>query len=155
MDQNSFQKFLRSPVFFRTLTTILGLVVAGIVFQVGFIVGFHEASFEVRWQANYGRNFAGPLGNPADLDDRLPNPHGAFGTVTSVEFPTFTIVGPRETEKVIRMGSSTILRSGFDTVSTDAVRVGEEAVVIGTPNNQGEIDATFIRLAPATTTTVQ
>jgi hypothetical protein len=130
------------------LVAVIGLGVLAGVFELGEFVGFHKASFASRWEENYEHNFGGLPQGMATFNRRIPNPHGAAGKIVSVTAPTFSIVGDFENEKTIRVASSTIIRKGDQEVTFKELVVGESAVVIGTPNEQGEIDATLIRILP-------
>ena len=139
---------LGSRILARILIGIVALSALTAVFEIGVFVGFHKASFAYRWEKNYEHNFGDlPFGG-AFIDSRLPNPHGATGTIGEVSLPTFTIIGERENEKTVRIATSTMLRAGTQTLSPADLTAGQKAVVIGTPNETGEIEAALIRIFP-------
>lgn len=132
--------------------TIIGfLFIAVAIFAAGMAVGFHKAAFDRTWRDSYEHNFGSFPGSP--FSRRLPNPHGASGQIVSVSLPTFTIVGPSEDEKVVKLSSMTIIRRGATTATSTDLVAGENAIVLGHPDTDGSIDAVFIRLSPAATST--
>lgn len=144
----------------KTLTHViyvLGvLVVAALIFHAGSVVGFRKAEFGHAWEEHYEENFGtmgrmNPMGGPADFGmmSDFPNAHGAAGKIIKVE-PSDVIVEDRDgTEKVILFDDDTDLREGRDSISTTDLKVDDFAVVIGSPNDQGQIEAKMIRVMPA------
>jgi len=134
------------------IAAILLLGVLCAVFQLGEFVGFHKALFAAHWGENYERNFGTPHDKFGALTTRGPNPHGASGRIVSITLPTLTIVNDFEDEKIISIASSTLIRKGSATIPATALVAGDAAVVLGVPNDQGEITATLIRILPVAPT---
>ena len=129
--------------------TALGiLLVVLIIFAAGIFVGYHEADFSGSWSDNYMHNFGGPESpfGLRDTDDNTPTPHGAFGTVIGVNLPSFAVKGPDEAEKVIVISPQTIIRAMHAQASTTDIHIGEMVVIIGEPDQQGQINASFVRI---------
>ena len=141
------QKITESTWFTKALIAIGLVLTALIVFQAGMYVGVRKAELSFRMGDNYYRAL-GPGGFPGGpLGDELSEADGASGTVVSVSLPTF-IVADRGGEKVIAVSDQTTIRLLRDATSSSAIVPGESAIIIGEPNDKGEIEATFVRLLP-------
>jgi len=143
---------LQSPKFTLLIRILAVALIALLIFWAGTVVGYRKAAFSYRWDDSYARQFAGersPLGFfDQDVSDRTPNPHGAFGQVVSVSLPVIVIKGPAEAEKEVVIGSTTVIRSFHDATASTTLMPGNTVVVIGSPNNSGQIEASFIRIMP-------
>ena len=78
----------------------------------------------------------------------LPEAHGAAGKIIKTELPTFVIEGTDKVEKVIRTDDDTSIRRFRESVAATDLKIGDFVIVIGTPNDAGEIEARLIRLMP-------
>ena len=127
--------------------TVLVLV----IFQAGMVAGYHKAKFGVQFSDNFERNFGGPRGRnfgggfPAP---GMPGGHGAVGEIVSIALPQVVIAGPDNLEKTVLVGKSTIVREFRDEITVDKLKVSDFVVVLGNPNEEGQIDAKLIRLMP-------
>ncbi|MEI8249056.1 MAG: hypothetical protein WCG07_00995 [Candidatus Taylorbacteria bacterium] len=145
---------LTSPIY------IIASVLIGIlIFGAGVFVGYHKARFSNTWDTNYTRGVGMMNRSPSlfapflnDADD--VNPHGTIGTIVSIKLPLIMVKGQSEAEKVIVVGSSTRIRVMHTIGSTDDLKVGEFITSIGNPNDQGQIEASFIRIMPISSSTV-
>ncbi len=147
-------KFLQSEKYSRLIKTLGVLLAILVIFGAGVFVGYRKADFSNRWSNNYYRDFGGmhsPFGpsGVSDADDSAPTPHGAFGTVIGVNLPTFAVKGPNEAEKVVVIGPNTIIRSMHNLGTTTDLQTGESVIIIGEPDSQGQITASFVRIVPA------
>lgn len=147
-------KFLQSEKYSRLVKTLGVLLAILVIFGAGIFVGYRKADFSNRWSSNYYRDFGvshSPFGPSviSDTDDNAPIPHGAFGTVIGVNLPTFAVKGPNEAEKVIVIGPRTIIRTMRNLGTTTDIKTGQSLIIIGEPDSQGQIDASFIRIVPA------
>jgi len=132
---------------------ILGILVVLIfllVFKAGTIVGFRKADFSCRWSDNYHKNFAGPEGGFMNgLNDReFMDANGVMGQIIKIDNDTLIIKGRDNMEKVVLIGDKTDIRRFRDAVKSSDLKVDEYVVIIGEPNNDGQIEAKFIRLMP-------
>lgn len=153
MNHAKIQAFLASHTFVKILTAIGCLIILIVVFEAGVATGYHKASFAYHWEENYEHNFGRPE-SPFMMGARaMPNPHGGAGMIASVTLPTFVIVGGSEDEKVVRIASTTVIRNGAAAVDATQLSPGMTATVIGTPNDEGEIQAELIRIMPAASST--
>ncbi len=143
-------KWLQSKKFQLALWIIGGLVVALAIFGVGMAVGFKKANFSYRWGENYHKNFGGPRGGFfRDFSDRdLIDAHGVAGQILNIAGPTLVIRGGDNVEKIVLVNEATIIRRGKETVSSAELSLDDVVVVIGKPNDAGQIEAKFIRLMP-------
>ncbi|OHA09476.1 MAG: hypothetical protein A3B37_02120 [Candidatus Sungbacteria bacterium RIFCSPLOWO2_01_FULL_59_16] len=147
----NFKDFVQSKTFRGILVGIGVVLIALFIFQAGVFVGYRKASFSYRWGENYHRNFGGPAGGfmRGPVGGDFANPHGTFGRIIKIELPNLTIQEPKDVEKVIVIKSDTIIRRFRDAVKPEDLKVDEHVVVIGSPNDAGQIEAKFIRVMPA------
>ena len=165
---NGVNKFFQSKIFKVALIVIGALVILLFVFKAGIFVGYKKANFSYRWGENYHRNFAGPRGGffkdfKRELKDKdFINAHGTFGSIIKIEPSinalatsstlngsgriTLVIKGKDDAEKTILVSDKTEIRSRRDTIKTGDLKIDDQIVIIGSPNEQGEIEAKLIRL---------
>jgi len=136
---------------------LAGFAVVVLIFGAGMIIGGMKAKFSYRWAENYHKNFAGPregfLGDwrKAPLSEDFIEGHGAFGEIIELNPSTgsgqnsFVIKGRGDMEKIVIIGQDTVIKKGKETVE-DGLKVGDRAVIIGSPNEEGQIEAKLIRL---------
>lgn len=148
MNKESIKQFLRSRVFAGAVTGIGIALIAIVIFETGVYVGFHQAQFSSRWGENYERNFGGP-GMPGGFDHGMPDSHGAFGQIVNVSSTTMTISNPKKQEQEVLISAATIIRDHENTVAVSDLAAGTNVVVLGEPNDQGQINARLIRIMPA------
>lgn len=147
----TFKEFSQSNNFSRIIYVIGGLLVTLIVFQAGIFVGYRVAAFSIDWDSAHEGNIRSPQSIFApfgrDMDDI--NPHGAIGEIISVQLPIIMVKGPSGNEAMVLISSTTSIRNMRNLASTSDLKIGSQIVTIGTPDEHGRIDATFIRLVPA------
>lgn len=127
------------------------LVILLSVFQAGISVGFHRAGFSYHMGENYYRAFGDAERGPGVgmMGDRgFSNAHGAIGRIIKLSLPTMTVLGTDNVEKVITTDQNTEVRRFRDEASVSELTLDEYVVVIGTPNENGEIVARLIRILP-------
>ncbi len=152
-EEKNNKNYFKNPDFLkRTIIGLVFFILILIAFGVGVKVGALRARFSYRWADNYHKNFAGPSrGFFGDWRAAPPgefiNAHGSFGEVIQVNNKEFVVKGNDNVEKVIVVKENTVITKGRDT-QTGGVRVGDRVVVIGSPNNEGKIEARFIRIFP-------
>lgn len=149
------KEFTGSKSFQGILIGIAISIVALLIFQAGVIVGHHKAQFGDRMGGNYERNFidmerGGFPPNPNfGFGEMLPpGGHGAAGQVMNVTLPTFVIAGPDNLERTVVVSDETIIRQFRDELDTESIVAGKFVVVLGEPNDKGEIEAKLIRFLP-------
>jgi len=132
---------------------IIGLgcfVILVLVFGAGVKVGALKARYSYRWADNYHKNFAGPRGGFVDDWRRFPagdfiGGHGAFGEIIEIKDNGFVIKGRENVEKVIVTDENTTITKGRETIK-DGLKIGDRVVIIGSPNEEGQIEAKLIRV---------
>jgi hypothetical protein len=157
------EKVVKSSYFKWTLIVIAALIVVMGAFRLGMMVGFRKANFAYSWDENYPRNFGGPrpgmMMGGFDRRDRdfggfkpfndgrfMMNPHGAAGKIVSVASSTFAIKGEDNIEKTVIIGKDTSIVERRQDLSITDLKTGDEVMVLGDPNEQGQINAKFIRI---------
>ncbi len=145
------KKIFESKGFKIVLYALGAVILLALVFRAGMEVGSRKANFAYRWGEQYHRNFGGPRGGfiPEAGRTFLPNPHGTFGKIISVNLPEFTVLSPEGVEKVVRVGTSTAVVKDFrEKGSTTDLAVDAYVVVVGEPNDAAQIEAKLIRVVP-------
>ena len=156
MSKEALGQFFKSKLFAGIIVGVCGMLVVICIFEAGVIIGYHEAEFSSHWGENYGRNFANssssnPMGFP---DMRAPTPDGILGKIvsispTSASSTTIILSNNLKPEEKILIDSGTIIRDHENTLSASELTMGAYIVVLGIPNDQGEIQANLIRVVPA------
>lgn len=136
---------------------VLGsLVLALIIFKAGMMVGFNKAMFTDRFGENYYRTFerfgkttprAGMVKNFFS-NDKLPGGHGVVGKIIKINLPNIVVESPDNIEKVILTNESTLVREFRDSITLQDISLGDTIVVLGTPDDKGQVVATLVRIVP-------
>jgi hypothetical protein len=155
IDFKKIKIFFESQTFKTALTAVGIIAIALLIFQIGVFVGYKKASFSFGWSENYNRNFGGPekmgfmarLPFPQELrDNEFLNPHGIVGTVLKINGNTIIIKGKDNAEKVIIIPEKTSIFDRKEDIEISDLKVDDEITVIGSPNEQGQIEAKLIRI---------
>lgn len=141
------QKVIQSARFTKVLIGIGLAMSVLIIFEAGVFVGIHKAGTSFRMGDEYYRAL-GTGGQQGFFGEELSEAHGAAGQVLSVALPQFVVEENNNTEKVIVLGDQTVIRSFRSATSSNALAAGEFVIVIGEPNDKGQIDASLIRILP-------
>lgn len=125
-----------------------------IIFQAGFFVGYHKASFINNWDNRYLGNSKYPRSAYSPFmmmrrGDEI-NPHGALGQIISINLPKLMVKGPNRAEITASINSDTSIRRMREEASSSDLTIGQNVIIIGEPSNDGEIDAKLIRILPTT-----
>ena len=144
--------FFHSKTIAWVFFSVVGVIIALVVFWAGMLVGFRKASFSYEWGSGYYENFVGSHGG---MRRGVPSvafmdAHGAAGVIITLTASSSMVIQGRDgNEKIIVLDAHTILRQGDATIATTALQAGDHVVVIGAPNQSGQIAARFIRVVPA------
>ncbi len=139
----------------RIIIGLASFAVVVLIFGVGMFVGGMKAKFSYRWAESYHKNFAGPktgfLGDWRNFPkgDFIEG-HGVFGKIIELNdsgFVIFDIKKKEDTEKMIVINEDTIIKKGKE-ITKDELKVGDQVVIIGSPNEEGQIEAKLIRTFP-------
>jgi len=157
----STQEMLKSKGF-KIAALIIGAVILVLVsFAGGVAVGFHKARFSYKFGENYERNFVGgpfqggpgmmegwgPRGMMRDFEGRgFRNGHGLSGTIISVANSQIVLKDQNNQENTITVTDKTLIKQGRGTISVNDLKNGERIVVIGSPGDNGTINADLIRV---------
>jgi hypothetical protein len=141
------------------IVLLFAIVVLLLVFGLGVFVGEKKAKFSYLWAENYHRMFAGPkagfLGNwrtpPLPLLNEFIEGHGSVGEIIKIDENNLIVKGKRDVEKVILVNEKTVIKSGFKNIKVSDLKIGDIIVVIGSPNDKGQIEAKLIRVFPPKT----
>lgn len=154
---DQFKKLIASRPLRITLGILLALLLASFIFEGGVFVGYHRAAFRYEWNRNYFRGVNDPhsVWAPFSRGSELPMAHGALGQIVSVELPEVMIKGRQTPEQIIMIGPTTQIRRFHETATTTDLAPGQQVIIIGSPDTEGRIEASFVRIlpSPATTTT--
>lgn len=145
-----FNNFFQSKLFKIILGGIGGIIVFLLIFKVGMIAGFKKADFSYKWGENYHRNFAGPRGGFfEDFSDRdFIDANGTFGQIIKIEGLTLIVKGRYDVEKIVLIKDNTVIKRFRDTIKSSDLKIDDYIVVIGEPNDAGQIEARLIRISP-------
>jgi len=142
---------------------LAGFVVIILIFSAGIFIGGMKAKFSYRWAENYNKNFAGPRGGflsdwregPFSPGDFIEG-HGAFGEIIEINPSTssgtssgqagFVIKGRDNVEKLIKIREDTVIKKIRKTIKKDELKIGDRVVIVGSPNEEGQIEAKLIRI---------
>ena len=132
---------------------LAGFVVVVLIFGAGMFVGAMKANFSYRWAENHHKNFAGPragfFGNwrMPPFGDFIEG-HGTVGEIIKIEGNNLIVKGRENIEKIVLVNEKTVIKSGFKDIKISDLKVGDMIVIIGSPNEQGQIEAKLIRVFP-------
>jgi len=134
---------------------IAGLVVLCFVFGMGVCVGTRRADFSFKWAEQYHQNFAGPqqgfLGNMMDMKNDFINANGVIGEIISVKDNQIVIKGIDNVEKIIVVDERTTIMCQKQNLNLPELKIGDNIVTIGQPNDKGQVKASLIRKIPTQT----
>ena len=151
MDTN---KFFQSKVFKALVFVIAALIIFLAGFKAGIFVGFRKAGFSYRFEENYHRNFAGPkAGFFNDFRNDFKNRNfmqsaGVFGQIIKIDNNNLVIAGRDNLEKIVSVTEQTIINRFQETIKISDLKVDDPIVIIGEPNEYGQIEAKLIRVMP-------
>jgi len=152
-DKEQNKKALRPDILKWIIIGLAAFVIVMLIFGAGMFVGGMKAKFSYRWAESYHKNFAGPKEgffgdwrNPPPFPGDFIEGHGTFGEIIKVNDSDFVIKGRNNIEKLILIKEDTVIEKGRATIKKDELEVGNSVVVIGSPNEQGQIEAKLIRV---------
>jgi len=145
---------LESKIFRIVILSIAGLIVLAFVFSMGVYVGTKRAEFSFKWADEYHRNFGGPQGGVfgefAGMNNGLPNANGSFGQIIKIDTTTgtLTIKDVNNVEKNILVTDKTTIIYQRKNIKISELKLDEDVIAIGDPNDSGQIQAKLIRVFP-------
>lgn len=150
---NPFDKSKNPDILKWVIVGLLVLILIILIFSFGLWVGGSKARFSYRWAESYHKNFAGPKSGffgdwraPVSPPGDFIEGHGTFGEIIQINDTDFIIKGQGDVEKVIITTQDTIIQKRRNTIKKEELKVGNQIVVIGSPNKEGQIEAKLIRV---------
>lgn len=151
-----FNRIFESKTFKIITGILLILVIFLLGFQLGTMVGFKKANFSYKWGENYHKNFAGPrdgfmreMGMMGPGNKEFIEPHGTIGEIIKIDNQSIIIKGQDEVEKIINVKDDTVIKNLNTDVKIENLKANDLIVVLGSPNDSGQIDAKLIRIMPS------
>ncbi|HNW71425.1 MAG TPA: hypothetical protein PKZ36_01035 [Candidatus Paceibacterota bacterium] len=141
-------KIFESKILVGILYGVGIVLVFALVFSAGMSVGFHKASFGHDWGDNYQRNFGMMQPRFGLNENNFPNAHGANGKIIKIELPNIIVQDRDNTEKVVVIKDDTKIQKMKSELKSTDLAIDDFITVIGTPNDNGQIEAKFIRVMP-------
>ncbi|MFH1909790.1 MAG: hypothetical protein ABIJ72_01170 [bacterium] len=151
-EEKTIKKFFQNPDALKwVIIGLAGFVILILVFGAGMKVGTLKARYSYRWAENYNRNFAGPRDGFFSDWRNFPrgefiNAHGVFGSIIKIDGNTIITKGKDDVEKPVLVSESTLIQKGRETIKLSDLKPDENIVIIGSPNDQGQIEAKLIRV---------
>ena len=126
------------------------VLVMVIIFMAGVKFGSERAMFFSKMNVNYERNFLGERGGSwRELSGKNAiGMHGIVGQVIGVGSSSISVMDRDGLEKSVEVTASTSMRSARENISLIDIKVNQNIIVFGKPNELGQIEATMIRFAP-------
>jgi len=145
----SFKDFFKSNHLNKLLIVLATIVVLFFVFSLGVFVGHEKGKFSRNWGENYYNNIMGP-GRPGMMDFNRPdfNAHGGLGQIIKIDGNNLIIKDQASVEKIILVTGKTIITKNNQNIKITDLKVDDKIVVIGGPNDQGQIEPKLIRVLP-------
>lgn len=143
------------------LAIILGIVILMLgSFAGGVAVGLRKAKFSYRWGENYERNFIGGKpgmpggGEKGGITGMLKNfegrdfrnAHGLAGTIISIANNNIIVKDKDGKENTVAVTDETIIKNGRDDVKLGDLKQDNQIVVMGSPDENGVVNASLIRI---------
>jgi len=147
--------FLKTPKTKTLLWILCGVLAILVVFGLGIAVGYHRAIFASGYGENYYHNFyRGPFTGVMGFIPGPPpmNMHGVAGEVIDVSSGTISVRDTDGNEQSVLLMSDTPIREMNTDISESDIQPDDQVIVIGEPNDTGQVEARFIRVFAATTT---
>lgn len=145
-------KFTQSKSFTVTIIVITSLIVLLLVFGLGVSVGYHKARFSYQWGENYDRNFGGPQHGILGVfgGANFMNSHGISGSIIKIDGSVLVIkdAGDGNTERTTVLKDDTVIRRAQEVLKPSNLKVGDNIIIIGNPDDSGQIQVELLRVLP-------
>jgi len=151
---NKLSNFIKSKTAVAVIIMFFAVAVLLGAFSAGIAVGYRKARFSYAWGENYHRNFGGPKGgfirnfSQDFMGKDFIGAHGTFGQIIEVKDSELAVRGKDSIEQIIKISDDTEIRRFKDIIQLKDLKTDEPIVVIGEPNDSGQIIAKFIRVMP-------
>jgi len=146
-------KEIFKPVHFNKLLIVLAVIVVLVfVFSFGVFVGHEKGRFSRNWGENYYGNIMGRGGRGGfsmmDFDRPGFNAHSGLGQIIKIDGNSLIIKDQANIEKTILVTDKTTIIRDRQNIAIADLNVDDKIIVIGRPNDQGQIEPTLIRVLP-------
>jgi hypothetical protein len=170
------EKIKRLPHIRKVICVLLIILGGLVIFSAGMAVGFRKGEFSRRFDEHYMEAMGGPRSPFSvfpEMHSQAPTPHGVVGqiitvnpiqttastsgsqnTVLATQIVIRDMRDPRNMEQTVIVGPQTIFRKLHSQASSTDIQIGSWVTAIGTPDENGKIIATFIRIIPSATSTI-
>ncbi len=159
MDYN---KLFQSKEFKGIIFGIAALTAILFVLKAGMVIGAKKADFSHKWGDSYHQNFAGPKKGflMGFRDKDFIESNGVFGQIikiahstssgqaTSEQANTIVVRGRGDMEKIVVVKENTVIKLFQEDIRPSGLKIDDYIVVIGEPNDSGQIEARLIRVMP-------
>jgi len=137
-----------SKIIHRVVASIGIIIVILLILLIGINIGERKAGFAREFGNNFQKNFMGPNNGMIEtgFNRMMPGGHGAIGEILSIKLPQIIISGPDNLEKTVIVTASTTIRKSQDNIASSDLKTGNFVVIIGEPNQNGQIEAKLIRI---------
>lgn len=146
----SFKDFFKASHFNKSLAVLAAAVVLVFVFSLGVFVGHEKYRFSREWGENYYGNIMGRRGM-MNFDRAGFNARSALGQIIKIDGDNIIIKDQANVEKTISITDKTAIIRDNQNIKITDLKVDDKIVVIGRPNNQGQIEPNLIRVLPVPT----
>lgn len=143
----------RKDILKWVIVAIAVLVVLIFIFNVGMSVGANRAKFSYKWAENYHKNFSGPQEGffqdwrqPPAFPENFIEGHGIFGEIIKINDNELIIKDRGDIEKMVLLDEKTVIKDKMENAEKNKLEVGDYIVVIGSPNEEGQIQAKLVRI---------
>jgi hypothetical protein len=145
-----FKKISESKKVRGILIGIVVCVILLVILSAGINIGEHKARFAGQFGDNFERNFVGPRDGMmgGNFGRMMPGGHGTIGEILSINLPQIIVSGPDNLEKTVLISTSTLIRRFQENIKISDLKTGDFVVIIGNPNQNGQIEAKLIRMMP-------
>jgi hypothetical protein len=142
---NNIKEFIYSQNGRRVLYIIGAFLLSALIFHAGLVIGSHR-----NFRGNAGRNwgFKAPGFYVQFPRGFIQNGHGTVGTIQSVATSSVIIQKRDEAVQMIMITDKTTIRYQSKNASSTALAIGQQIVALGTPNDDGSMIASLIRVVP-------
>ena len=119
------------------------VIIAVLFFHLGVITGFKKASFYHRYNQQFSTFYRS---EPNGFNRPFPKEYGNVGVVIKRDGNIVTIADIDNSEKKVKISSSTIIRHFDKNISSEVLNDDEATIVIGEADENGIIQAKLIRV---------
>lgn len=130
--------------------TIVALIIAALIFHMGYATGQRHAYGMRGGPDMQDRENRPPFLQPFGVSiprGFIPGGHGLIGTVSDSDDSSVTLETRDGESRVVLVGTSTVIKIPPGATST-SLESGKEILVIGEPNESGNIRAVIIQILP-------